>query len=286
MKNCHLSTINPSGHFDYSDINHNSRSSCSAPLIVNVAASTYAPGYARCKNKKGRLDTFLIYVLSGVLNVKVGHKVEDISENGLVIIEPNTPYTLMSVKPPLSYLCVHFSGSQVKEKLSLYGLSPFPKFYYLSNKNHLELRFKTLFEAFSKNDELREIELGLLLDRLLIECARGIKNKGNESSCLTKSVRYINEFYTTDIRITDLAQMEGVCMTSYNLAFKAQFGMPPTKYILKLRMEHAAELLSTTQMSVGEIGVTCGYLDINFFSRTFKSFFGVTPSYYRKQAIL
>ena len=66
------------------------------------------------------------------------------------------------------------------------------------------------------------------------------------------------------------------------MAFKKQMGMPPTKYIIKLRITNAKELLRTTNLIVREIGVICGYDDVVFFRKIFKKEVGVSPSEYRK----
>ncbi|MBE6673973.1 MAG: AraC family transcriptional regulator [Ruminococcaceae bacterium] len=283
MNECHLSTLNQDGKFKWWDINHNSRESQRLPLITNIAACVKPDIHSTCFNKNGRLDYFLLHMISGSLYVKTAHGVADICENDMIIIPPRTPYYLESTKEPFCYLCVHFTGSQALEKIEEYGLRLFPEINSLNLENHIQLRFKTLFEAIAKNDELREKELGILLERLFIEASRGVRNNEIDRIPLSRSIRHINEFYSTDIKITDLAKMESMCMTTFNLKFKAQMGMPPTKYIIKLRMEYALSLLETSNMSIAQIGDACGYSDVNFFSRTFKSFFGVSPTRYRAQ---
>ena len=284
MKNCRLSTITPDGSFDCRDINHNNRRSASVPLLVNAAAHTLTDTLAVNINRRGRVDYYMLYVFSGSLKVKNGHVSRDISENELIIIPPETPYFIETEALPMGYLCVHFTGSEVESKLKKYSIDVFPSVNSLSYTNNMQGRFKALFEAFAKNDELREYDLALLLERLFIEASRGIKNAQSEQIPLSKSIRHINENYTSDIKIGTLAKMENMCMTSYNLAFKEQMGIPPTKYILKLRMEHAASLLSEScDLSIGEVARASGYGDINFFSRTFKSYVGVSPSEYRKR---
>lgn len=284
MKNCRLSTITPDGSFDWRDINHNNRRSAGVPLLVNAAAHTLTDTRAVNINRRGRVDYYMLYVFSGSLKVKNGHVSRDISENELIIIPPETPYFIETDALPMGYLCVHFTGGEVESKLKKYSIDVFPSVNSLSYTNNMQGRFKALFEAFAKNDELREFDLALLLERLFIEASRGIKNAQSEQIPLSKSIRHINENYTSDIKIGTLAKMENMCMTSYNLAFKEQMGIPPTKYILKLRMEHAASLLvEGCDLSVGEVARASGYGDINFFSRTFKSYVGVSPSEYRKR---
>ena len=281
MEQCHLSTLNKNGKFNFFEINHNSRESSDLPLIINVAACVKHDRYSKCDNRHGRLDYFLIYMISGMLRVKTEHGVKDIKENSLVIIPPKTPYCIETLETPFCYLCVHFTGSLALAKPQEYGLELFPQVNRLSANNHMQLRFKTLFEAIAKNDEWRDRELGLLLERLFVEACRGIRQAVTDHIPLSKSVRYVNELYTTEIKITDLARLEGMCMTSYNLAFKKQMGMPPSKYIIQLRMTYAMELLSTSDIAVGQISSACGYNDINFFSRAFKSFTGMSPTQYR-----
>ena len=285
MENLYLSTLTKDGKFSWLDINHNSRESHALPLVVNVAARVNTEIECTNYNKKGRLDYYLIYIFSGSASIKTKHGVANSYENELFIIPANTPYEFKTVDLPLRYLCVHFTGSQVEEILSSYGISMLPKINKLSYKNHMQLRFTTLFEAFAKNDSLRERELSILLERLLIEASRAVENEALEKISLSKSVRFINENYPSKIKITDLAKMENMCMTSYNLLFKQQMGLTPTKYIMKLRLEHAQSLLESTSLSIDEIGTLCGYSDINFFSRAFKSFAGLSPSNYRKQII-
>ena len=283
METCRLSTISKSGKFYSWDISHNSRESFSSPLLVNVAGCINTRVHCENVNQSGRLDHYLIFIVSGEATVKTNHGVKDIAKNDLVIIHPREPYTMSVKELPLCYLCVHFTGSEAEKKISDYGLGFFPHVNHLDRKNHMELRFKSLFEAFAKNDRFRDTELALLLDRLLIEGARGASTDSSSAAPLSKSVRYINEFYTKPIKITDLAQMEGLCMTSYNLYFKRQMAMTPTKYIMKLRMEHGADFLATSNLSVGEIASICGYTDINLFSRTFRGYFGISPTEYRKK---
>jgi AraC-like DNA-binding protein len=273
------------GKFSWLDINHNSRESCALPLVVNVAARVSTENESTNYNKWGRLDYYLVYVISGSLRVKTKHGVAISYENELFIIPAKSSYEIKTVDLPLRYLCVHFTGAQVEKILSDYEISLFPKINKLSYKNHMQLRFSTLFEGFAKNDSLRERELSILLERLLIEASRAIKSEALDKTSLAKSIRFINENYPSKIAITTLAKMENMCMTTYNLLFKEQLGISPTKYIIQLRLNHARSLLESTNLSIEEIGLLCGYPDINFFSRVFKTYVGVSPSNYRKQII-
>ena len=53
-------------------------------------------------------------------------------------------------------------------------------------------------------------------------------------------------------------------------------------YLIKLRMERAAELLTTTDLSMKEIGNEVGYHEHSHFCRAFREMYSVTPSDYRQ----
>jgi YesN/AraC family two-component response regulator len=58
--------------------------------------------------------------------------------------------------------------------------------------------------------------------------------------------------------------------------------MSPVKYINSLRVEKAKELLTKTDMSIGEISETVGINDIQYFSRMFNEIEGISPLKYKK----
>ena len=65
--------------------------------------------------------------------------------------------------------------------------------------------------------------------------------------------------------------------------FKAQTGMSPNQYFIRLKMEMARELLATTLLSVKQIMIEVGYSSRSHFVRHFKETYGLTPSQYRAE---
>ena len=59
-------------------------------------------------------------------------------------------------------------------------------------------------------------------------------------------------------------------------------GYSISSYILNMRMEKAKQMLLNTTDSVGDVAMRCGFDDSSYFTRTFRSSFGCTPSQIRK----
>jgi len=60
-------------------------------------------------------------------------------------------------------------------------------------------------------------------------------------------------------------------------------GLTPTEFINRLRIDHTARLLCTTDKSILEIALECGFENQGHFHRCFKARFETTPLKYRKR---
>ena len=78
-----------------------------------------------------------------------------------------------------------------------------------------------------------------------------------------------------------LASLEGLSESRFYTVFKEKIGCSPVEYINALRIERACNLLSSTPMSVGEVGANCGFDDNFYFSKIFKKKMGVSPTKYK-----
>jgi AraC-like DNA-binding protein len=65
--------------------------------------------------------------------------------------------------------------------------------------------------------------------------------------------------------------------------FKEETGVPPARYLRRLRMRRAMELLETTNLSVKQVMARVGVTDESHFVRDFKKACGLTPARYRER---
>ncbi len=63
--------------------------------------------------------------------------------------------------------------------------------------------------------------------------------------------------------------------------FRKEVGVTLTDYIHKVRIDHSLILLNTSAFSIQEIAEQVGFLDVNYFTRTFKKYHGISPKKYR-----
>ncbi|WP_353938915.1 helix-turn-helix transcriptional regulator [uncultured Bacteroides sp.] len=85
-----------------------------------------------------------------------------------------------------------------------------------------------------------------------------------------------------DLNADFIADRMCISRSQLNRKIRAITDCSATTYILRIRMEKAARLLSSTEQPVGDIAMVCGFEDTSYFTRVFKQVFNVTPSQYRK----
>lgn len=64
----------------------------------------------------------------------------------------------------------------------------------------------------------------------------------------------------------------------FGTLFKNGYDTTPNKYITFCRIEHAKRLLSAASIPVSEVASLCGFSDVYYFSKVFKSETGIPPS--------
>ncbi|MDF2962566.1 MAG: transcriptional regulator [Paenibacillus sp.] len=92
----------------------------------------------------------------------------------------------------------------------------------------------------------------------------------------------LNMHYTEDISLEQCAEAFSTSPYTLSRAMKQVLGVNYVDYIMKLRMEKAKELLTTTQLKINEIAERVGYQH-SYFNKIFKGMAGMTPTQYREQ---
>lgn len=82
-----------------------------------------------------------------------------------------------------------------------------------------------------------------------------------------------------------IAENLGMSKASLYRKFKEILDKTPGEFIRSIRLEHAAKLLRTTQLTVNEIMFRCGFSNKSYFYREFLKQFGFSPKDYRNQEI-
>lgn len=102
------------------------------------------------------------------------------------------------------------------------------------------------------------------------------------SPIIQKVINQINLNIQEDLSLKTLSEMFNISSGYLSTLFKKETDMTLTDYVNKKRVEHAVLLLNTTGLKIQTVASCCGINDINYFTRIFKKFMGMTPRDYRE----
>ncbi len=93
---------------------------------------------------------------------------------------------------------------------------------------------------------------------------------------------YLEANLTRDVDMVSVAREVALSPFYLTRIFKAQYGVPPYRYLIHLRIEYARELLRDSVLSVTQICHRVGFNSLSHFITTFRRHVGVSPTQYRR----
>jgi len=191
-------------------------------------------------------------------------------------------------KHPWTYLWVGFSGSKAESILSKTQLL---EQYFC----HSTLKSKVLDQIVKltqfrdqKLDDITELQLIAELYKLLAFLIEEFPSKAmSDSSILIQNYikqakKIIHTQYGNPLKISEIAKKLNLNRSYLYKIFKEETGYSLKDYLIQIRMEKSADLLTSTTFHISEIANAIGFPDALTFSKAFKKHFGQSPSNYRK----
>lgn len=125
----------------------------------------------------------------------------------------------------------------------------------------------------------------LLLHKLsaLAQEARGDDSvsPGNRRYC-SRAKAFISENIGRRITISEVAEAVGVSKNYLTNIFTCSEGIPLMEYINRRKLSYMTELIRRYDYTLAEAGEHVGYTDVNYISRIFKRYYGMTVTEYKR----
>jgi transcriptional regulator GlxA family with amidase domain len=101
---------------------------------------------------------------------------------------------------------------------------------------------------------------------------------GSLSEQLISAVQLMEANIREPINQTDLAAYTGLSTRQLQRLFKQYLSCSPSRYYLRLRLQRAKDLLQQTSLSILEVTAESGFISVSHFSKSYKVYFGYSPS--------
>jgi AraC family transcriptional regulator of arabinose operon len=120
---------------------------------------------------------------------------------------------------------------------------------------------------------------------LWVDTANSPAHSVSADTRIHEIVRFLRENYRSTVTIDALARRCALSPSRFAHLFREQTGVSPMRYVERLRVARAQELLLTTNTSIAEVAYQCGYENPLYFSHVFKRSSGRSPRSFRKGSV-
>lgn len=225
---------------------------------------------------------FLHYVYSGRGYLLAEGKRHEIEGGQYFLIYPGQlAYYEADRKEPWMYRWVEVSGAFCEELLSAAGFS--------KESPVLSDRTGEVGKAVAELTGAGHAGFSLIMGKLwgllhaMTDGRMQDTGKGRGSAYVRKCENYMRMNLHKKLRVTELAAYAGIDRSYLSRIFREQKGQSPQQYLLKLKMETAAQHLKNKEISIKEAALCVGYDDPLEFSKQFRRHFQVSPGEWRRQ---
>ena len=147
-----------------------------------------------------------------------------------------------------------------------YIIKPFNDDLLLSRVNNLIESRKTLKEKFKKDFITEPVPF---------------ESPSLDEEFLLKLNKYLEQEYSNpDLGVEELSSEMAFSYSQLIRKLKALLGMTPKEYIYVFRLKKAATMLKTGKYNIIEVSELTGFKSHSGFTKSFRNYFGVTPSDY------
>jgi AraC family transcriptional regulator of arabinose operon len=231
-------------------------------------------------------DNLLMYCTSGRGHLRTGSWQGTVEAGQTLLLPQGLSHAYEADEAdPWTLFWVHFQGASTRVFLQYLG--------YREGRPVVESGVSpVLIGAFTSMMEVRRTgystrafinaanQLRHLVTQMSLEISahQGRMQSGFE---LESIQAYMMENLEQTISLDTLAAVANMSKYHFSTRYKELTGYSPIKHFLNMKMEHACNLLDSTDLGVGAIAGKLGYEDSLYFSRLFRKTIGLSPRRYR-----
>ena len=253
--------------------------------ILDNKAKRYLPIFAMTageaefqtpvKRAKGAPYHHIFYVVSGEGVLETSEGDFRLKAGQAIFMRKGVPTYYYAVGENFSTAWVTFVGKGAEDILAYYGAK---NFAFLNDEDILTriTGIIKMLDRGSAPDQVSQKTYELIIyffDKL---------KQDNASNKLLRAKEYVDKNYFSDISVSDIAEYVGITESMIYRIFKEEGNGSPAEYIRHVRIFNAERmLLNEDKLSISEVAQACGFSDIAYFCKVFKSETGITPKKYQ-----
>ena len=256
------------------------------PEIVSIGIYNFQKAHTKTTVSKKR-KTNMFEIELPIQEGGISFIDTDSSPIGSDIIICAKPGQIRHTKAPFECYYIHML---ISDGVISNMLLTLPDYISIENTEYYKEIFSDLNNYYSTAVKEDEIILQSLVLKLIYSLNRDANprlNKDNANSInhivIEKSLNYIKQNLTEDLSLEKMAQLMSLSPVYFHTCFQTSVGKTLRDYVEEQRLKKAINLLITTELTLTQIALECGFSSQSYFSFVFKRRMGTTPRQYVKE---
>ena len=148
-----------------------------------------------------------------------------------------------------------------------------PRFHALTQKSGFDsiLELMSILHDLSLSQNMRTLSKITFVD----------EDVNFNSRRIEKVFMYMRDHYDKEVNLACVAKLAGMSEVSFSRFIKKRTGKTFIESLNEIRLGHASRYLIDTTNTVSEIAYKCGFNNLSYFNRVFKTKNGCTPKEFR-----
>ena len=271
-----------------------SLSASPSPLAMELFFYVVRYGHYYCDSRfrstipAGREDSrnyILLYVKKGALHLRDGERGFHVSAGQASFLDQEVLRVLRASGPTEYYWMVLNGPMAERFYRRIRAVHGGRQAVYLDSSDGVEQDFRWAARQLRASDSPDEAGLSHVVSRLLCRLLREERRPAPpaEDQTVQDAVRYIDEHFSQDLSVEDVAASVSLSYSHLSRRFKACTDYSIHEYVTHCRLREAQNLLLGTDMPLKRIAASVGYRSEASFIVAFQSKRGCTPTEYRNR---
>lgn len=104
------------------------------------------------------------------------------------------------------------------------------------------------------------------------------KRFSGSRQAMREALDYLEEHWSRPVTLEEAARQAHMSVYHFSRTFKSTTGMSLTSYLNSIRVDRAEELIRSSDQTMLDIALECGFTNVRTFNRAFRQFRGCAPS--------
>lgn len=176
---------------------------------------------------------------------------------------------------------LYFNGEDAERAVSECAL-PINRSFHIKDGGLVGARIREIMDERDRRLLGGGLRISACIVNLLVDLGRQLSGGGPEADKAYQIISGVRnrmlENYAESWTLEGLAKLSGYSPSRFSVLYRKYFKTSPISDLILTRVTNAKNLLLYGEYSVSEIAELCGFTSLQYFSRTYKSLTGETPS--------